>query len=90
MILLPEAEAAYQNVIAFNAQPADLDLLVAAAQQGDMPLLITNLGTAIQTVQNTYDVYTANPTSPNLLAWDAASASLRTFIMEHSGLPAQG
>lgn len=83
MITVPEAETAYERVVRCVALPGDTDLLIAAAQQGGMPPLITELGTNIQTAKDTHEVYMAYPTESNLTAWQQANTVLRQFVTDH-------
>ena len=88
MIPVPDAEAAYNRVTHFIAQPGDPDLLVAAAAQGGMPAPIVTLGNAIKGSQDTSAAYEADPSETNAAAWQAADAVLRDLIVNHLDLNA--
>jgi hypothetical protein len=88
MIPVPDAEAAYNRVTHFIAQPGDPDLLVAAAAQGGMPAPIVTLGNAIKGSQDASAAYEADPSETNAAAWQAADAVLRDLIVNHLDLDA--
>jgi|PlaIllAssembly_1097288.scaffolds.fasta_scaffold134925_4 hypothetical protein len=88
MIPVPDAEAAYNRVTHFNAQPGDLDLLVAAAAQGGMPAPIVTLGNAVKGCQDASTAYEADGSEANAAAWQAADLVLRDLIVNHLDLDA--
>lgn len=88
MIPVPDAEAAYNRVTHFIAQPGDTALLVAAAAQGGMPAPIVTLGNAIKACEDAFAAYTADPNETTGAAWQAADAALRDLIVNHLDLDA--
>jgi len=86
MIPVPDAQAAYDRVTHFIAEPGDIDLLIAAAAQGGMPQPIMDLGTDLQASKDTHAAYMADPSESNALAWTAADLALREFITNHVDL----
>lgn len=84
MIPVPEAQAAYDRAVKFQAQPGDVDILIAASQEGGMPPEIVALGTAIKADKEAYEAYGANPTSANLELWQAADAEMRNVMLNQT------
>lgn len=84
MIPVPDAQAAYDRVTHFIAEPGDTDLLIAAAAQGGMPQPIVDLGNDIKASTDTHAAYMADPSESNASAWMAADAALREFISNHA------
>jgi hypothetical protein len=83
MIPVPDAQAAYDRVTHFIAEPGDADLLVAAAAQGGMPQPIVDLGNDIKASSDAYAAYLADPSESTAAAWTAADAALREFIINN-------
>jgi hypothetical protein len=86
MIPVPDAQAAYDRVTHFIAEPGDIDLLIAAAAQGGMPQPIVDLGSDLQASKDTHAAYVADPTESNATAWMAADTALREYISSHTDL----
>lgn len=83
MIPVPEAQAAYDRVTHFIAQPGDVDLVIAAAQQGGMPQPIVDIGTVLKTNKDAFEAYQINPSVPNTEAWIAADTATREAMKNH-------
>jgi hypothetical protein len=83
MIPVPDAQAAYDRVTHLIAQPGDVDLVIAAAQQGGMPPPIVDIGTVLKTDKDAYEAYQINPSIPNTQAWIDADAATREALKNH-------
>lgn len=83
MIPVPEAQAAYDRVTHLIAQPGDVDLVIAAAQQGGMPAPIMDIGTVLKTNKDAFEAYQINPSIPNTEAWIAADTATREALKNH-------
>lgn len=80
--MIPVLEA-YNRVIRFLAQPGDVDLLIAAAQQGGMSTLIMDIGVVLKTDKDAFEAYQINPSIPNMEAWVAADTATREALKNH-------
>lgn len=83
MIPVPDAQAAYDRVTHFLAQPGDVDLVIAAAQQGGMPQPIVDVGTVLKTDKDAFEAYQINPSPANTQAWMTADAATREALKNH-------
>ena len=83
MIPVPDAQAAYDRVTHLIAKPGDVDLVIAAAQQGGMPPPIVDIGTVLKTDKDAYEAYQINPSIPNTQAWIDADAATREALKNH-------
>lgn len=83
MIPVPDAQAAYDRVTHLVAHSGDMDLVIAAAQQGGMPAPIVDIGTVLKTLKDAWEAYQINPSIPNTQAWIAADTTTRVALKNH-------
>jgi len=78
---IPEAQAAYDRVLALDALPADPQLLIDAIGVPGMPSDIVTLGTAINASKIAHAAWMAAPSPATAGPWELADAALKALVL---------
>ena len=77
---IPEAQAAYDRMLALQGINGDDTIVIDAVGVGGMPAEIVAFGTAVSDAKTSMATYMNDQTPANLAAWEASVESVRTLV----------